>query len=384
MACRNEKLLIERRMSWREKNLLYLGPGLLGGIAFGDWLTMLRKNRYRIDAPYWLRAAIITLYSLGNSPLRRREEKKFGSQFREATVREPLFILGIWRSGTTHLQNLLALDDRFAYPNLYQVLNPHTFLTTEAQRAKLMAKGLPKRRPQDSVSMSFESPSEEEFALCAATGHSFLMGTIFPREWEHYGRYLTLRDVPAAEISAWKAAYREFLQKLTWKYQRPLVLKSPGHTCRIKLLLEMFPDAKFVHIYRNPYTVFRSTQHTTRVLLRHWALQRPQGMERLDDLIIKQYTELYDAYFEERSLIPADRLHEVRYEDLDRDPVGQMRGLYEALRLPDFSHVEQPLRKYLSSLGEFKKNPHQPLPDELRQRLASEWKREFETWGYEV
>ena len=43
----------------------------------------------------------------------------------------PLFILGIWRSGTTHLHNLFAQDDRFAFANNYQVCFPRTFLTME-------------------------------------------------------------------------------------------------------------------------------------------------------------------------------------------------------------------------------------------------------------
>ena len=44
---------------------------------------------------------------------------------------------------------------------------------------------------------------------------------------------------------------------------------------------------------------------------------------------------LYDAYFEERDLIPDNQFHEIRFEDLERDPVAQTRGLYESLGIPD-------------------------------------------------
>src|SRR5687768_14248006 len=119
-------------MAWREALLSRFGPGAFGGITFGDWLRVLRDNHFAVDVPYWGRAGFITLVSLSNSVSRRLEEWRYGAAIRAATVHPPLFVLGIWRSGTTHLHNLLSKDDRLAFPNSYQVFNPHTFLTTEA------------------------------------------------------------------------------------------------------------------------------------------------------------------------------------------------------------------------------------------------------------
>ena len=90
-----------------------------------------------------------------------------------------------------------------------------------------------------------------------------------------------------------------FLRKLTLKYGRPLVLKSPPHTARIRLLLGLFPDARFVHIHRDPYVVFRSTRHMIRAVAA--PLPPPGGArEDGDDRILSVYTEMYDAFFEER------------------------------------------------------------------------------------
>ena len=130
-------------MSWREKVLLWTGPGLFAGITFGDWMALLRENRFAIDPAYWWRAAVITLGSLGNSLIRRREEAAYGQRIAATEVEPPLFVLGIWRSGTTHLQNLLAVDRRFATPNWYQVSYPHTFLNTEATSSRLGASSSP-------------------------------------------------------------------------------------------------------------------------------------------------------------------------------------------------------------------------------------------------
>jgi hypothetical protein len=147
----------------------------------------------------------------------------------------PLFILGIWRSGTTHLHNLLAQDDGFAYPNTYQVTPPQTFLTTERFNARLMGFFIPKKRPMDNVRFGVAEPQEDEFALTALIG-GFSLSWAFPRRAAFYGRYLTLRDLSATEVAEWKAALTWFLQKLTYKYGRPLILKSPGHVALVAVL----------------------------------------------------------------------------------------------------------------------------------------------------
>jgi hypothetical protein len=75
-------------------------------------------------------------------------------------------------------------------------------------------------------------------------------------------------------------------------------------------------------------------------------------------------------------------MHELRFEDLAADPVGQIRALYQALNLPDFAYVEPALRAYLDSLGSYQKNTFPELPSDLRARLAREWRRCFEEWDY--
>src|SRR5205823_7052190 len=125
-----------------------------------------------------------------------------------------------------------------------------------------------------------------------------------PDRASHYDRYLTFKDVPAREIDCWKAALVKLLKKLTLKYDRPLILKSPPNTARIRLILETFPDARFVHIHRDPYVVYQSTLHLNRKMWENNALQRPD-QATVHGRVVRQYTEMFDAFFEERSLIPA-------------------------------------------------------------------------------
>ncbi len=367
-------------MSWRQRFLLWFGPSILGGITFGDWLALLRENRFDVDPSYWLRAASITLCSLGNSLDRRREEASYGQEVRDTTVDPPVFLLGIWRSGTTHLQNLFAVDERFAFPNWYQVSYPHSFLGTEAKRSRFLGVLIPETRFQDNMKYGLAFPAEDEFAISTVSARSVMMSWIFPRRAEHYARYATLGEVPEAEVAEWKAALLGFVKKLSWRYRKPVVLKSPCHTGRIRLLLDVFPEAKFVHIHRDPYAVFQSSCHTTREGIKYCTLQR-HNLD-VEEWAIRRYREVVDAFLAEKDLIPAGRFHELRYADLERDPVGQMRTIYEALGLPDFGDVEPSVRRYVDSLAGYQKNVYAEMPPATKERLRNEWQRSFAAWGY--
>lgn len=353
----------------------------LCGITFGDWCEVLRENHFAIHPAYWPRALVLTLGSVLNSYYRGREDRAFGPSLEDVAIKPPLFILGHWRSGTTLLHNLLALDDRFAFPNLYQVFFPHTFLGTEELRTNLARRLIPQTRIFDNVAQGLQMPNEDEFATCTASLRSPYMAWAFPRGHEHYERYLTFRGVADEDVSRWKESLVGFLKKLAWKYDRPALLKSPPHTCRIRLLLELFPDARFVHIRRNPYTVFQSTRHLVGVFTRSLQFQRPRPGE-LDASVIRSYRVMHDAFFDERHLIPNDRFHEVAFEDLEHNAVGEIRTLYEALGISGFESVLPHLDEYLGTLSDYRKNEYPELSGSIRRQLEKSWGRCFEEWGY--
>src|SRR5687767_13348805 len=227
-------------MAWRASFAKHVGPAGLCGITLGQWLRLLYENRFAVDPPYWLRATTITWATVQNSVYAAYERWRYAKTVRETQPQPPLFILGIWRSGTTHLHNLLAKDDRFAFPNTYEVLYPHTFLTTEPTGSRVMQWMMPPTRPMDNVRSGIGEPQEDEFAL-VASGLSFMLGlVIFPRSQHRYQRYLTLSDATLEDLERWESAFLQFLHKLTFKYRRPLILKSPAHTGRLNVLLKLF------------------------------------------------------------------------------------------------------------------------------------------------
>jgi omega-hydroxy-beta-dihydromenaquinone-9 sulfotransferase len=370
-------------MPWRESLAAHFGPGLLCGLTFGDWLRLLMENRFAVDPPYWLRAMLITAGSMQNSFFGCLERWRYDAAIRAAEPQPPLFILGIWRSGTTHLHNLLARDERLAAPTSYETLYPHTFLTTMRFNAPLVDSMIPHRRPQDNVRMGMHEPQEDEFALNCLTQLSPLLCLAFPRRASHYSRFITLRDCTPAQIARWQQTLYWLVQKLTYKHARRLVLKSPSHTARIRLLLEVFPDAKFVHIHRNPYDVFRSSLHLMHTAAQWSTLQRIDHTG-LEERTLDDYQELYDAYFEQRHLIPAGRLHELAFEALEKDPLEQLRQLYAALGLGDFAVAEPAIRRYLDSIAGYQKNRFRDLDPSLKAQIARRWRRSFDEWGYAV
>ena len=145
-------------MTWRDSFLRWFGPGMLGGITFGDWFRLLCDNRFDISPRRLMRAAAITAQSAQNSVTRRLEEWRYSAKVRETEVLPPLFVLGHWRSGTTHLHNLLAVDNRFAFPNNYDALFPHAMLLTEGVQSPFMQRFLSPRRPMDNIEWTMRFP----------------------------------------------------------------------------------------------------------------------------------------------------------------------------------------------------------------------------------
>ena len=360
-----------------------LGHNYLAGITAGAWWRLLRDNRFAVSPAYWHRAAFITLSSLLNSWSARGERRQFGAAVALATVHpQPIFILGHWRSGTTHLHNLLALDARFAFANTYQVVNPATFLSTEEVRSRQFAWMVPPKRLMDNMALSFSSPQEEEFAPALLSLRSLYLGMSFPRRMHHYERHLTFDDASGADRAAWKAAHLAFSKKLSWKFGgRPLLLKSPPNTARVRLLLELFPAARFVHIHRHPYEVYQSQLKFYDTVLWHTYLQRPDR-SRVPEEILTRYQAVFAALFRDRPLIPAGQYHELGFAGLEADPLAEVQQIYHALNLGGFDELRPRLQAYLASQRDYQKNQFPPLDAASRARVQAVAGPCFDRWGY--
>jgi len=323
--------------------------------------------------------------SLLNSAVARRE-RRHDPAVDAAEVEAPLFILGHHRSGTTHLWNLLAVDERFAHPNVLQAVFPDTFLSFESTVRTWTEEFAPERRPQDNVDFSPDAPLGEERALCAATFLSLQMARHFPQDRDDFKKYLTMREAAPEERSRWKAAFDRFARKLLVRHGRDatLLFKAAHHAAKIPLLLDLYPNARFVHIYRNPLRVFKSTMRMERKTMPLYAYQRPPDGEALEDFVLWRYRALYDAFFEDVDLIPDDQFTEVRFEDLTDDRVGAVERIYDDLGLAGFEATKPNLKRYVASIADYTKNTYPDLPPARRRRVVEAWRPCFERWGYPV
>jgi hypothetical protein len=96
-------------------------------------------------------------------------------------------------------------------------------------------------------------------------------------------------------------------------------------------LLEIFPQAQFVHIV-GTYRVYLSTRKLWADGLGPAHLQIPEP-ELVDELILSWYVELFSLFERDRGLIPAGSLYEMKFEDLEAEPIKTLRGMYEGLGL---------------------------------------------------
>jgi len=350
------------------------------GTDFPTWVRLL-ATRPPLCWKQSLRLAVVTALSMNNSVMGLTERLLFGRKVRNTElIGEPVFIVGHWRSGTTLLHNLLSMDPQFATPNLYQVLNPHHFLVTESLVTRLTARFLPNTRPMDNMEVSWDSPQEDETALMNMTLLSPYLMVAYQGNRPKYERYFDLRDLSEKELQRWKDALLLLMKKLTLKEKKTILLKSPTHSYRVRTLLEMFPRAKFINIVRNPYAVYNSTLHLRRTLFTENALG-PVNFHNLEEDTFLTYEHLFRVFEEDRPLIPKGQLHDLKFEDLEVDPVGELRKIYEQLNMQGFDDLEPKVTAQLESLRKYRKNEF-TMEEGLMRRIYDRWGAAFERYGY--
>lgn len=267
----------------------------------------------------------------------------------------PLIVLGFWRSGTTLLQNLLSHDPQFGHLGLYQALFPWHFLLTETIAKKLTAPFVPKTRPMDNMAISWDAPQEDDIATAIMSQVSPYMFLSRPHDLQSFWKALDFDSVPAADLDRYKSCLMHLMKKLTYQSQKRIMLKSPFHTFHVKTLVDLFPNAKFLYIHRDPYHVIRSGCHLRRRMIEENSLGRPV-FKHVEDEIMSTYQFGFERYEEDRPQIPAGNLYEIGYENLEIDPVGELGAAYQSLGLSGFPELKQALMPTLPALRSYKKN----------------------------
>jgi omega-hydroxy-beta-dihydromenaquinone-9 sulfotransferase len=363
--------------------LTWYMPRFWHGMRFSTWARELARNRLAISPSRVPMTCAITCFTALNSVLAALERVFYGRQIDAVQLsKPPLFILGHWRAGTTFLHELLIRDSAHTYFTTYQCFTPHHFVLSEKWVLPWVGIFAPERRPMDNMAAGWDRPMEDEFALQSLGVPTPYLSAMFPNRGPVYPEYLSLRELTEKQRDRWKDELLRFCKRVALRDKRRLVIKSPAHTARVRTLLEMFPDAKFVHLSRDPYALYRSTVALWRTLNAEEGLQVARHESWIGPFVIDSLHKMYDAYLEDRALLGDDQLVELRYEDLVDDPKSRLREVYARLDLGDFSGIEPALDEHLAEVKNYRRNRHS-MDDETGEVIRREWARYFNEFGYD-
>lgn len=322
-------------------------------------------------------------------PLRILEEVNYAKALRDHRIsKDPIFIIGHWRSGTSFLQYLLGRDEQFAYMNKFQVVFPDIFLYSESFLKPFISK-IPKRfnltkdAKNMSINLDLDSPSEIEIALSTMISPASLhWAHIFPEQARRYfDKFLFLERIKKPEITRLKQDYRHLIKKVSLKNKgKQLIIKSPGNAARISFLLDLYPNAKFIFIHRNPYDTFYSSKKLWNTLLDNLALQQISEAE-MEKEIIRTYPKLISSYLQQRKQVPGDQLVELRFEEFIDDPVPELAKVYDSLNLKGFNAAKIRFKRFIEHNNSGRSSNYR-YEDNVVDRINTEWDVAFQEWEY--
>jgi hypothetical protein len=358
-------------------------PRFWDGMNMSGWVGVLVRNHFAITPRRIGMAIIVFILTILNFFLWLVQTIVIGRRITRTSLKDdPIFVIGHWRSGTTLLHEFLVLDPRHTYADTYACFASNHFLVSGWFFRPVLRFLLPSRRPMDNMPAGWDRPQEDEFALCNMGVRSPYLTAVFPNNPPQDQEYFDLEGLPPQALNCWKTKLVWFLKCLTLRHPKRIILKSPPHTCRIKVLLELFPKAKFIHIVRDPYVLFPSTINLWKRLYRDEGLQLPT-YKGLEEYVFHTFERMYKAFERDRHLIGPGQFSEVHYEDLIAHPIEQMQRIYEELELGGFDAVRPGIETYMADQKDYKTNRYQLSP-EHRAEIGRRWEKYIMQYGYQA
>ncbi len=340
---------------------------ILVGVTFGIFRQILSENkkRWTVGIRSISRGIFIAFNALFASILSAREKRKYYKEIMKTTpVKAPIFIIGHWRTGSTFLHQLFKQDPELTTPTHYQVILPEFFISATPYYKPVLKVLTGKTRPMDSMKMGLDEPQEDEYALYKLTGISPLNQLMFPKDESYF-----LKDnadfIPEKHLlDKWQEAFNYFYRKITYVEKKQVVFKNPFHTLRIEMLLEMFPNAKFVHIYRHPHEVIPSTKKMWEIVGRQNSMNSIDHKPKVED-VAKLYNKMLVHVKSMEPTFRKGHFVNVYYDDLVKDTVNTMSSIYKNLELKFSEKYEQNLLNFISENSTHVKNSYAMSPEEM-------------------
>jgi hypothetical protein len=311
------------------------------------------------------------------------ERLRFNRKINKSQLKEdPIFIIGFWRSGTTYMNYLMAYDKTKSYVSNIEVYAPHFFLAFPKFTRKLIVGSLPETRPMDDIKINADLPGEEEHAMGAYDKYGFFHTMIFPRNFHKFSKFLLFDKAKERDERRWKRRYHFFIRKVSYKYGgKQIMLKNPANTFRLKQLHKMYPNAKYIHLYRNPYEVFVSNLKFHNDTNEIFALQT-WDMEDVKDNVLGIYRELYEKFDEIKREIPEENFIDIKYEEFIKKPYETVERIYKKLNLDGFDAAKEDFEKFIEEQADYKPREYDFTEDDIK-RVNEQLDVVFKRFGYQ-
>jgi hypothetical protein len=263
--------------------------------------------------------------------------------------RDPVLILGLWRSGTTAMHNLLAALPGMITPTNWQCMNPATVRLRGPPRSRNAV-----TRPMGHRSSEAFAPQEEELALLALGAPSVYRGFFDPRRLPELACLLDETSWTGVAFATWLKKWLEFSECVSAGRKGRLLLKSPAHTFRIPALIQAMPQASYVWLVREPRATFISNRKMWLSKFHRYALWDWSEAE-LDAFLVRAVEATARSLECAVGSLPPEKLVVVEFERVIRAPtqtsdaIGTRLGLIEGStvtspRSPSPSHPHDAIR----------------------------------------
>ncbi|XP_013414629.1 uncharacterized protein LOC106176691 [Lingula anatina] len=282
-------------------------------------------------------------------------------------IKEPIFIIGPMRTGTTYLQNLLYQDPRNTSPLFYELMCPveentdavnagkdprvlmFSFFLDVALRGKRMFKNI--------HNVQAKSP-HECFHLFNNMGifkfYQGVIGNTGPyRDWV---RARTKEEMVEAYRFHRLQLQLILLARNSASHDQHVILKDSMHGLYLDAILAVYPDAMFIHTYRNPCKSLASVcslfqHHTT-------CAYDPKdiGRDVLDDPLLHAGNEILE--FRKNHPHQEHRFVDIDYEHLVRAPIDTVRQIYDKFGLDLSEQAEAKMKEYIKENPQNKYGRH--------------------------
>ena len=294
-------------------------------------------------------------------------------------IRSPLIITGIPRTGTTALHKALSMDPQFQGLELWLAQtpmvrplrgtwesNPH-FRKAVAGMAAVVEVAPLIKTIHDMVA---DEPDECLNAMVQSFVTIQFGSTLHVPSYHRW--YLAQDETPSYR------RYADLLRLVGFNDQdKRWLLKNPGHVLGIEALLKVFPDARIVHTHRNPLVAVPSTCsliETFRTFyLGNQTYPRELGAMNLDlwSIGLERIVRAHDRQ--------PESFYDVQFEDLNADPLGVVRGIYQWAGLTLKPEVEQKMKNWLDTHSEGKGGVHRYTAEHfgLSDEILSDRFREY-------